>query len=736
MKKGTSNKDLQEQDPASTDGDMASLSSSTLDVIGNNNNNKLSNGEVPLGEIKNGQNGTISLSLLMNGTTNSGSGADASGKCANASAIAKAENEYELFGKGSTSTTASSCGTVVMRNKPDPPARSTSSTTSGVSNGEESETNTPQEDPGLEEIIKRKSLIERIPSLVVVTPSPSCSSGSPPPLKDPAGYNILQRDRDRADTTTPSYDTEDSDGGRLTPKADDLLTTNESECGSETETDSDRKTEVRLSDIAVKKRSSSSTSSVDTASTSNSTLTLTSSPVHDASGSGGNLPRPDVIPADAVVQQMKIVRTNEISTRLDTSKDYYSLDTVLLGSLDEEELCRHYDDSSKTNPEESPKANGNAVGNAVACNENGPKTGNNLIGKNKTKDKDAPHTSEVRQGARVVLDANGEIIFSSETLRRKRRQKVSFDPGSAVKSPNYNLNSTYARVRESVYDRLKKDTVNPEKLYECIEEIRRHNLKPRDPYQEVHDSAEKQQQKPTPEMNGQLRKNSNPTSPGPGDRSGSSASVSSGCTSSDAGLLETDLDSTMPPVMPDLKNLPKIKDRLKRNESYRIANTDEVGSSSSSVSSVISGSTSASARLFKGEKLSRPPLSSSAHSNNRNGLPRLKLLASPPSTTALLTKKRDILEEDPKFIKQIFSMNNSTNNSLRSNGVLHGRSPSPASNSPSGGGGVGRLISNQLGGIIGSPDSASKGTLSKFSLTLEDKPSFLRRGKLSFTDIW
>lgn len=36
------------------------------------------------------------------------------------------ENEYELFGKGSTSTTASSCGTVVLRNKPDPPARTSS----------------------------------------------------------------------------------------------------------------------------------------------------------------------------------------------------------------------------------------------------------------------------------------------------------------------------------------------------------------------------------------------------------------------------------------------------------------------------------------------------------------------------------------------------------------------------------------------------------------------------------
>lgn len=42
-----------------------------------------------------------------------------------------AENEYELFGKGSTSTTASSCGTVVMRNKPEPPQR-TSSTSSVV----------------------------------------------------------------------------------------------------------------------------------------------------------------------------------------------------------------------------------------------------------------------------------------------------------------------------------------------------------------------------------------------------------------------------------------------------------------------------------------------------------------------------------------------------------------------------------------------------------------------------
>ena len=36
------------------------------------------------------------------------------------------ENEYELFGKGSTSTTASSCGTVVLRNKPEPPVRTSS----------------------------------------------------------------------------------------------------------------------------------------------------------------------------------------------------------------------------------------------------------------------------------------------------------------------------------------------------------------------------------------------------------------------------------------------------------------------------------------------------------------------------------------------------------------------------------------------------------------------------------
>ncbi len=36
------------------------------------------------------------------------------------------ENEYELFGKGSTSTTASSCGTVVLRNKPSPPLRTSS----------------------------------------------------------------------------------------------------------------------------------------------------------------------------------------------------------------------------------------------------------------------------------------------------------------------------------------------------------------------------------------------------------------------------------------------------------------------------------------------------------------------------------------------------------------------------------------------------------------------------------
>ncbi len=44
------------------------------------------------------------------------------------------ESEYDLFGKGSTSTTASSCGTVVLRNKPNHPTR-TSSTGVGVSVG-------------------------------------------------------------------------------------------------------------------------------------------------------------------------------------------------------------------------------------------------------------------------------------------------------------------------------------------------------------------------------------------------------------------------------------------------------------------------------------------------------------------------------------------------------------------------------------------------------------------------
>jgi hypothetical protein len=44
----------------------------------------------------------------------------------NESGTNSTENEYELFGKGSTSTTASSCGTVVLRSKPNPPARTTS----------------------------------------------------------------------------------------------------------------------------------------------------------------------------------------------------------------------------------------------------------------------------------------------------------------------------------------------------------------------------------------------------------------------------------------------------------------------------------------------------------------------------------------------------------------------------------------------------------------------------------
>ncbi|CAG7831987.1 unnamed protein product [Allacma fusca] len=472
-----------------------------------------------------------------------------SGKEKDETAVAATtENEYELFGKGSTSTTASSCGTVVMRNKPEPPAR-----TSSVENMLDKKAQS--EDTGWEERVKRKSLIERVPSLVVITPSPSCSSGSPPPLKDPG----LVLDHD------------ESDSGRQTPRGD---FSNDSETCTLSDTDSDRP-EVKLSDIP---RPSSTNS---TASSSNSTRTLTNCPT--------TLPQPDVIP------DVQVIRTIPVS-KLDIGKEYYSLDTVLLGSSEED----HHDVQS-----------------------------------NEAKTNLSPAVSSKVRGARVVLDANGEIIFSSETLRRKRRHKVSFDPGDAVKQQEYGSGSNYARIRESVYERIRKDT--NEKLYECIEEIRRHNLQASDASFQQKSRMCTSPSSDSPDLKNNLSPNNRST----GIRDRAKINV----------LLETDLDSAIPPVMPELKTLPKIKDRLKRNESYRIA-TDEIPP--------------------------RPPL----HSLNS------KRMSLPQNN-----KKRDIPEEDPVFIQQILNMSNNA----------HCNSP----RSPT--------------------ESLNRITLSKFALSPDDRPSFLRR---------
>ena len=428
--------------------------------------------------------------------------------------------------------------------------------------------------------MKRKSLIERVPSLVVVTPSPSCSSASPPPLKDPG--LVLESSQ------------EAPEDGRPSPMPDSI--NNDSESGTLSDTDSDK------INHEIPRASSSSTLS-----SSNSTQTLTNCPT--------TLPRPDVIPDVQVIRTMPI-------PKLDIGQQYFSLDTVLLGSSEEE----HHHDSSSSNESKM-----------------------NL----------QPATSGKVRGARVVLDANGEIIFSSETLRRKRRHKVSFDPGTAVKPPGYDKGSTYSRIRDSIYDRIiRKDSGDNEKLYECIEEIRRHNLKESDAIL--------------------LEKSSYDTLTLPRDSERKIESASSSphsLTSPQRAmvnvLLETDLDSAIPPVMPELKTLPKIKDRLKRNESYRIA-TDEIPPRAPQISPSTSPS----------------PL----HMNNNNKRMSLNNM----------NKKRDIPEEDPAFIQQILNFSNSQNSSLRK-----------------------------------SPDAFNRSiTLSKLALSPDDRPSFLRRGKLFYTDIW
>ncbi|OXA53051.1 Wiskott-Aldrich syndrome protein family member 2 [Folsomia candida] len=535
------------------------------------------------------------------------------------------ESDYDLFGKGSTSTTASSCGTVVLRNKPNPPSRTRTSSTAVADM-----VSSQKDDTDLEARVKRKSLIECVPSLVVVTPSPTLSgSDSPPPLKDPTFSNEC------------SEEDSDRDSGRITPKAEDFSTTNDSECGTLSDTDSEIRSELRPSSTA------SSTGS------GNSTMTLTSAAAMVVTATASILPQPDVIP------DVQIIRTKG-APKLDVSREYFSLDTVLLNSSVEEErrvLAQNGDIMTK---QHSPAAE----------TSSNPSPSGSL---QRVQSPPGSATSGKIRGARVVLDANGEIIFASETLRRKKRPKVSFDPGSAVKTMDYdNFATTYGRIRESVYDRIVKKDVDGkenEKLYECIEEIRKQNL--RHPY--LHLQEEKSiAEIHTESMN--LKNNNNLEEIG-AESNGRCSSTSSNCSSVASSryasrpplsppkddndeitkaknnilLLETDLDSAIPPSMPDLKNLPKIKDRLKRNESYRMANTDEEAA--------------ANAR--------RPSPTNSNNANNASSRPALLSLSSPhlrmtmnnklnrrmsfasskdnsPHGNLHLNKKRDILEDPGK----------------------------------------------------------------------------------------
>jgi hypothetical protein len=585
-----------------------------------------------------------------------------------------------------------------------------------------------QEDAGWEERLKRKSLIERVPSLVVVTPSPSCSSESPPPLKDP-GLSLEEEHEDE--------DSEDS--GRITPKADeDLSQMNEgtgSECGTlSDDTDSD----LLRSDFKMLARPGSTTSSTGTVSSGNSTLTLTAggTPVTPSSAilpgktamtttTGASLPQPDVIPD---VQQLQIIRTKGSSgggPKLDVSMEYYSLDTVvLLGPSSGEDTKT---DTLKKNKKKEDCA-------VEGGNENshmGLQSPNPL----------GSATSGKVRGARVVLDANGEIIFASETLRRKRKPKVSFDPGSAVKTMDYDNCSTYGRVRESVYDRIRKESnqSNPEKdekLYECIEEIRRQNMN------KVPLILEEQRLLNELRAGGSLLERENCGSESRPSSASSNSSARSalaqryanrppmtppskeGSPSSGAKvnvLLETDLDSAIPPSMPDLKNLPKIKDRLKRNESYRIANKDDIPGGPQSRTSPSPPPPSLHHPNTGGlnnttlPQLKASPLGTNNLNGNNNkflsGISRRMSFSSHNNNNILnneispdgnlhLNKKRDILEEDPAFIAQILNMNNTSAKSPNANPF------------------------------------SSRITLSKLALSQDDRPSFLRRGKLFYTDIW
>jgi len=510
------------------------------------------------------------------------------------------------------------------------------------------------EDSGWEERVKRKSLIELVPVLTVVTPSPSCSSESPPPSShrdDPMTCSITSEEM------SLPLDDDDSDSGRITPKAEELHTGS-----SENLSDGGNTTD-------------SSDMKLCTSSNSSSTLTMTSC----------TLPRPDVIP------DVQIIRTKGVTPKLDVNREYFSLDTVLLGSSGEEQSrsCQKQQIFSRSDDDDEAKMDNKRSGSSCSdCSEQRKTkvsaTNGNSMG---------VATSGRVRGARVVLDANGEIIFSSETLKRKRRQKVSFDPGSAVKNAEYDAISNYSRTtRESVYDVIKKPN---EKLYECIEEIRKQNLKAKDPFMNL-----ESEESTVPTSGGSVTTERASSSAS----NGSSGTISSSCSSSTGRakvniLLETDLDSAIPPEMPELKNLPKIKDRLKRNESYRIANTDEIQEQKNR-------------KKIDGGAARRSPLSL-LHYNEKNHL-KMKFLGSGFEPN----KKRDIPEEDPVFVQQMLNAAASTNGSSNT-GTANSNGNSP--------GGVKSPISSPM---------RRQSPLSKFALTPEDKPSFLRRGKLFRTDIW
>lgn len=120
VKKSASIKELEENDLATKDNigeEVASLSSSG-GIFDTTLTSECSEGGATPTPLKN---------ELPSGVTSSEQSS------ANTTVVANTtqENEYELFGKGSTSTTASSCGTVVMRSKPEPPARTTSTVING-----------------------------------------------------------------------------------------------------------------------------------------------------------------------------------------------------------------------------------------------------------------------------------------------------------------------------------------------------------------------------------------------------------------------------------------------------------------------------------------------------------------------------------------------------------------------------------------------------------------------------